>query len=132
VIDKPRYYILKDREVVPSNLDEWAQWLENEAGHRHIGSTHIEPLLSALDRFILMAYCWLMRRKPRDIWVSTVFLGLDHRYGDGPPLVFETMIFDGPHDGYQTRASTYDEAMAQHEEAVKLARSAPYLSFTDS
>ncbi len=27
-------------------------------------------------------------------WVSTVFLGLDHRYaGEGPPLVFETMAF---------------------------------------
>lgn len=27
-------------------------------------------------------------------YVSTVFLGLDHRFfGDGPPLVFETMVF---------------------------------------
>jgi hypothetical protein len=29
-----------------------------------------------------------------DKYVSTVFLGLDHRFfGDGPPLVFETMVF---------------------------------------
>lgn len=26
-------------------------------------------------------------------WVSTVLLGLDHQYGDGPPLIFETMVF---------------------------------------
>jgi hypothetical protein len=26
--------------------------------------------------------------------VSTVWLGLDHGFGDGPPLIFETMVFD--------------------------------------
>jgi hypothetical protein len=25
--------------------------------------------------------------------LSTVWLGLDHQYGDGPPLIFETMLF---------------------------------------
>jgi hypothetical protein len=25
--------------------------------------------------------------------LSTVFLGMDHSYGDGPPLIFETMLF---------------------------------------
>lgn len=25
--------------------------------------------------------------------VSTVWLGLDHSHGDGPPLIFETMVF---------------------------------------
>ena len=28
-----------------------------------------------------------------NIRVSTVFLGLNHQYGGGPPLIFETMIF---------------------------------------
>lgn len=28
-----------------------------------------------------------------EMWVSTVFLGLDHAYLDGPPLLFETMVF---------------------------------------
>lgn len=27
-------------------------------------------------------------------WVSTVFLGLDHQWGDGPPLLYETMVFE--------------------------------------
>lgn len=53
--------------------------------------------------------------------VSTVFLGLDHSFGHGPPLLFETMIFGGPHDQYQDRYSTRDEAIAGHQRAVKLA-----------
>jgi hypothetical protein len=27
------------------------------------------------------------------LWVSTVWLGLDHSFGFGPPLIFETMVF---------------------------------------
>lgn len=58
--------------------------------------------------------------------VSTVFLGLDHQWGDGPPLIFETMIFDHPTlDGWQERYSTEDEARSGHERAVALARSTP-------
>ena len=30
---------------------------------------------------------------PNGRWVSTVWLGLNHNYGDGPPLIFETMVF---------------------------------------
>lgn len=26
--------------------------------------------------------------------VSTVWLGVDHNHGDGPPVIFETMVFD--------------------------------------
>ena len=54
----------------------------------------------------------------QDVMVSTVFLGLDHQFGDGPPLLFETMIFNGKYDGDQWRYSTWDEAVAGHEAAV--------------
>lgn len=56
------------------------------------------------------------------VLVSTVFLGLDHSWDGGKPLLFETMIFGGKHDQYQTRCSTWDEAIIQHEEACKLVR----------
>jgi hypothetical protein len=46
--------------------------------------------------------------------ISTVFLGLDHRFGDGPPLLFETMVFGGPLDQEQTRCSTWEEAEHMH------------------
>jgi len=48
--------------------------------------------------------------------VSTVFLGLDHRIFDGPPLLFETMIF--PECDYMERYSTWDEAAEGHWKAV--------------
>ena len=51
--------------------------------------------------------------------VSTVFLALDHNmFGGGTPILFETMIFDGPHDGDMWRYSTWDEAKAGHERIV--------------
>lgn len=59
-----------------------------------------------------------------DIRVSTVFLGLDHRHGEGSPLLFETMIFGGPHHDYQERYSTWDEAVEGHARAVALAKGA--------
>lgn len=51
------------------------------------------------------------------VQVSTVFLGLDHSWGHGPPLLWETMIFGGEHDDYQDRYSTYDDAVAGHAES---------------
>jgi len=53
--------------------------------------------------------------------VSTVFLGLDHGHGfTGRPLLFETMIFgQGVGDGYQTRCSTWDEAVQMHKDAIE-------------
>lgn len=55
--------------------------------------------------------------------VSTVFLGLDHSFGSGAPLLFETMIFGGPYDDYQERYSTWEEAETGHQMAVALATS---------
>ncbi len=40
--------------------------------------------------------------------VSTVFIGLDHRFsGEGPPVLFETMIFGGKLDEFQNRCCTW-------------------------
>jgi hypothetical protein len=53
--------------------------------------------------------------------VSTVWLGIDHQFGNGPPLIFETMVF--PADSYSDldceRYSTETEALAGHEAMVK-------------
>lgn len=56
-------------------------------------------------------------RKPRN--VSTVYLGLNHRWGDGPPLIFETMTFP---DEEQWRYSTEAEAKENHAFLVKFYR----------
>ena len=56
-----------------------------------------------------------------EISVSTVFLmGINHAFGDEvEPILFETMIFGGPMDQYQTRYSTWEEAEAGHAEALE-------------
>ena len=35
----------------------------------------------------------------RMFWVSTVFLAVDHSFTDGPPVLWETMVFDGLEGG---------------------------------
>ena len=57
-----------------------------------------------------------------DVQVSTVFLGLDHRFGDGTPILFETMIFGGEHDEYQERYETWDEALEGHKRAIEMVK----------
>lgn len=59
--------------------------------------------------------------KWRDVWISTVFLGLDHSFTGGTPILFETMIFGGPADQHQWRCATWAEAEAQHAHAVERA-----------
>lgn len=94
-------YILNGHEVVPADLMTWSKWFEKS--DRTVRKTTIG-----------------------DVDVSTVFIGLDHRFGDaGPPLVFETMIFGGQHDEYQDRCSTWDEAEAMHAKACKLVTDGP-------
>lgn len=57
----------------------------------------------------------------QDVRVSTVFLGMDHRFiSQGPPILFETMIFGGEHDGYCERCSTWEQAEAEHHKACAL------------
>lgn len=53
-----------------------------------------------------------------DTRVSTVWLGLDHRFGEGPPLIFESMVFGGEYDGYARRYSTFEAAKEGHENIV--------------
>lgn len=88
-------YILRGREVVPVSLMEWAAWFAT-ATERHLAKTDVAGA-----------------------HVSTVFLGINHSFGGGPPLLFETMVFGGPLDGEQERYSTFDEAEAGHAAMVE-------------
>lgn len=94
-----RYYILEGKTPVAVELMTWAKWFENNLNIRRVASDEL----------------------PGDVRISTVFLGMDHAFGRGPALLFETMIFNGPHDGYQERFATWDEAVAGHAVAVALA-----------
>jgi hypothetical protein len=60
---------------------------------------------------------------PDGKWISTVWLGLDHRFiDDGPPLIFETMVFSSEGGGVdldQDRYSTEEEARTGHDAIVQ-------------
>ncbi len=96
------YYVLNGREPEPvDDIQEWAKRFEYD--ERHIGHDEVGD--------------WI---------ISTVFLGLDHNLGHGPPLLFETMVF-GPDDWSGEsceRCSTYDEAEAQHARMVERIKAA--------
>ena len=58
-------------------------------------------------------------------YVSTVFLGLDHGWSDGPPALWETMVFGVTGDETQERYTSHDDALAGHEAIVARLSSAP-------
>jgi hypothetical protein len=89
------FYILDNRKAVRADLMAWGQMMQDPASKR-VAETTIG-----------------------DVRVSTVFLGLDHAFGGGPPMLFETMAFGGPLDKDQDRCSTWEEAEAMHEAMCK-------------
>jgi hypothetical protein len=98
----PLYWILAEDGRTPKQTNSialWAQCMGNEATKR-------------------VAYD---RDDNLDISVSTVFLGIDHGYGGGAPVLFETMIFGGKHNDYQERYCTWEGAELGHQEACDLA-----------
>lgn len=50
-------------------------------------------------------------------YVSTVFLGLDHQFGDGPPVLWETMAF-GMLAGDERQYTSREDAIVGHEQVV--------------
>lgn len=83
---------------------EWAKWFEADpVRHRRVRHTQLTD----------------------DIVVSTVFLGIDHSWGfrSPAPVLWETMIFGGEHDGYQDRYASRADAIKGHAKAVRLAGS---------
>lgn len=87
------------RAIEGPRLLVWARWFE--AADRAVEQTTISE----------------------DVKVSTVFLGMDHQFGDGPPLLFETLIFGGEHDDNMQRYSTWPQAKKGHSQVVKEERS---------
>ncbi len=91
-------YILWGKIPIPvEDPIEWAKGLEEE--NRRVGKDFIG-----------------------EVMISTVFLGLDHSFGGGPPLLFETMIFGGELEGWQERCSTWEQAEEMHKKAMAMVR----------
>lgn len=50
--------------------------------------------------------------------VSTVFLSHNHSYTDGPPVLWETLVFGGNLAGERDRYTSYDDALEGHKNMV--------------
>lgn len=98
-----QHYILQGTQPVPvRDFLAWACWFES--AERTVARTQVTATIE----------------------VSSVFLGLNHQWGNGPPLLFETMVFGldkgDPLADYQWRYRTWHEAEQGHEAIVALVR----------
>lgn len=82
------------------DLMVWAKWMENGFfDKRKIAQDTIDGVL-----------------------VSTVFLGLDYSFDDGPPVLYETMVFKKGGSDEMQRYHTKEEALEGHKEMVELVK----------
>lgn len=97
------YYVLEHagNPVPEPDLDKWVEFFANREARR-VAATEL----------------------PGDVLVSTIFLGLDHGWGEGPPVLWETLVFGGDLDGTMDRYTSKEAALAGHECMVEAARRA--------
>lgn len=102
---RPYYILDANNQPVPvDDILEWGRFFAK--ADRHVAKTDING-----------------------VFISTVFLGIDHRLDDsGPPLLFETMVFGGVLNEYQWRYSSWDDALTGHKTAVRKVREANKIS----
>lgn len=94
------YKLDADKNIVECTGDEWGAWFSSCGKQRLLRQEDV---------------C--------GVHVSTVFLGLNHRFtGEGEPHIFETMAFLPDDDEYQTRCGTWEHADEQHAKAVAYVR----------
>jgi hypothetical protein len=131
----PQWYKLVGKMPVKcTSMDEAMRALD---GDRYVAQTtirNIDPWLSkdiqkhkesaefmARERGKEPANIVDIRMAAQNILISTVFLGLDHNFDpNGPPILFETIVFNGPLDEWQKRYVSYDFAEHGHKQAVAL------------
>src|SRR5262245_11987790 len=99
--ERHQFYILDGKHrPIKTDVLTWGRWFEDFFANRFVA----EKIIG-------------------DVRISTVCIVFDHRYfGDGPPLIFETMIFGGEFDQSQWRYSSWDDAVTGHAMAVKKVR----------
>jgi hypothetical protein len=91
-----KYILVDGLPTQEPDLLKWGRWFETADNERIVMKTELE-----------------------EEQVSTVFLGVDHSFGRKLlPILWETMIFGGPHDQWQERYTSRDEAVRRHHEIV--------------
>jgi hypothetical protein len=91
-----QYYYLEGKEIKSTkDITEWAIHLDYD--NKIVEQTTIQG-----------------------VFISTVFLGIDHGWGSDVPILFETMVFGGKYNEYQWRYATWDEAYKGHHEVCAM------------
>lgn len=90
-MQRPFNYIIDNKKAIPiDDIGMWACWMTT--ANRTVTKTEVS----------------LVR-----VW--TVFLGIDHQFYEGRPLLFETRIFGGEFEHYTWFWSTWEEAENGHK-----------------
>lgn len=113
--DRTPYWTLDD-DGNPQPCDdalEWGLWFEKSRDLRRVSHDRDEG--PGAD----------------DVSISTVFLALDHSWHDGPPILYETLVFGGVLDGEMDRYSTRQEAAIGHQRMCQRVREAQKLGRRD-
>lgn len=112
---RPMYWILEGHEpVAVADVLTWGAWIQE----------HKYTPRGADDEG--MDDCRVGSDHIGESWVSTTFLGIDHSWReDGPPILFETLVFGGPLADEMDRYATWDEAKAGHEAMCARVRATP-------
>ena len=100
-------YILDEsgNPVLEPDILKWAKWFESTFDGEYVRRVAITDI-------------------GEEVSIITSFLALDHQWGDGSPLLYETMVFGGKLNGEQDRYSTKEEAVSGHERIVQLVKEA--------
>ena len=90
--DRKLLYILNEAgEPVSAEVETWSPWM----------ATHEQEWKLAVDIV-------------GDVKVSTVFLGSDHNWGGGPPILWETCIFTPDRSDVVERYMSREQALSGH------------------
>lgn len=73
----------------------------------------LEPMQPIEERMV--AKSKIMFGEEQIGYVSTVFLSLDHAFGGGPPVLWETLVYEKGEEEDQARYRSLEEAKAGHE-----------------
>ena len=74
------YTLDENNKPVQSPVIQYGEWLEENQDRRVVKQDHVG-----------------------DVFISTVFLGLDYAWHSDIPVLWETMIFEGEDDQYMDR-----------------------------
>lgn len=94
---KNYFYVIENGRPVAVTVEVWRKWFEE--ADRVVAKDNIGK-----------------------VTVSTVFVGINNDPNSSLPVLWETMIFGGPQDGYHDTYTTLEDAIEGHSKAIELVK----------